>query len=136
MTVIQVSPTVSEGKSNSLRVLLVEDDEFVRAAVSELMTENGHEVVAVATAEAAREALASAAYDLLFTDLTLPGASGMDLACAALAIYPGLRVVISSGHKNTLIPPAGGIRFLAKPYDLAVLESLLEEIVAERARVK
>jgi len=62
------------------RILLVEDDADVRESYASRLKEEGHAVVAVATAEAALEQLHADTFDALVTDLLLPGMDGAELA--------------------------------------------------------
>jgi CheY-like chemotaxis protein len=112
-----------------LRVLVVEDNADARYLVCEMLRAFGHEVDAAADGESAEAQLAAAPYDLLFSDVSLPGMSGIDLARAALATCPGLTVLFASGFGDTLVRgldfPA---HYLQKPYDLEQLQGVLDEI--------
>ncbi len=121
-------------KTRRLRVLLVEDDEDIRSSAYELLGLLGHDVVAVASAEEASEVLAVDAFELLFTDVTLPGRSGVELARDAVRLRPGLRVLIASGHASAALPPEDALRMgavlLPKPYALLQLQKALEQVAA------
>ncbi|PTL77221.1 response regulator [Vitiosangium sp. GDMCC 1.1324] len=115
-------------RRGSLRILLVEDDEEIRSSASELLDVLGHEVRAVASAEEAQEVLAASGFDVLFTDVSLPGLSGVALAREAVRLYPGLRVIIASGYGASVINEGGevvGAVLLPKPYELSQLQSAL-----------
>jgi signal transduction histidine kinase/DNA-binding response OmpR family regulator len=118
--------------STARRVLLVEDSQEVRETTVEFINEVGFEVVAVGTAEAALEAMATARYDIVFTDISLPGISGIELLKRARQADPQQRVVVASGYgadlgKHGFGP---GVAVLSKPYDLAALERTLNEVLA------
>ncbi len=120
--------------SRRLRVLLVEDDEDVRSSACELMDLLGHEVLAVTSAEEAKGALAASGFDVLFTDVTLPGASGVDLAREVTARKSGPRIILASGHGNVALPqgeaPLEGVVVLPKPYSMPQIQQALEQAVA------
>ncbi|MGQ9371360.1 response regulator [Azospirillum sp. ST 5-10] len=108
------------------RVLLVEDEVLIRLTTVDMLKALGHTVTAVADAEAALRALAGAPFDVLFTDVGLPGRSGLELVREALPTAPGLRVIIATGY-------AGDIRLghgeadldavlLPKPYTLSDID--------------
>ncbi|HET6398302.1 MAG TPA: response regulator [Candidatus Thermoplasmatota archaeon] len=113
------------------RVLLVEDDADIRASTLELVREVGHHVDAVGTADAALARLAAEPYDILLTDIELPGKSGVELAQAAARQWPALRTVLVSGYADAGAAarsvPAGA-RFLQKPYDLGTLTRMLDAV--------
>ena len=113
-------------------ILLVEDDPIVRAHISTQLRELGCEVTEASRAEEALAQLANGEHvDLLFTDVVMPGISGIELARRARALRPGLRILLSSGytfeamrHQDELGPD---VRFLNKPYGKNVLAQALAE---------
>ena len=117
-------------------ILLVEDDPIVRAHLVSQLRELGCEVVAASRAEEALARLAGGeAFDLLFTDLVMPGMSGIDLSKQARILRPGLRILLSSGytfeamrHQDEL---GADVRFLNKPYGKTVLAQALSEALGE-----
>jgi PAS domain S-box-containing protein len=128
----RISARPSSTKTAHLRILLVDDDEDVRSSACELLEVCGHRVKAVSSAEEAQKALAGDSFDVLFTDVTLPGMSGVTLAREALRQRPGLRVVIASGHDLVVGDGVPGAVLLPKPYDLTQLERVLEQLMATR----
>jgi DNA-binding NtrC family response regulator len=120
--------------SRRLRVLLVEDDEDVRSSACELMDLLGHEVLSVTSAEEARGAIAASNFDVLFTDVTLPGASGVELAREVTERKTGMKVILASGHGTVALPrgetPLEGVVVLPKPYSLPQIQEALEQAVA------
>jgi CheY-like chemotaxis protein len=115
-----------------LRILVVEDNEDSRILVCELLNTLGHTVAGVGSAEEALEALKKQDFDTLFTDVSLPGMSGVELARKAAAMAPGLAIVFASGYGASIsahldIPS----RSLAKPYDLHQLRAVLAAVAAD-----
>jgi DNA-binding NtrC family response regulator len=115
-----------------LRVLLVEDDADIRASALELMILLGHEVVAVESAEAARDVLKDQRFDVLFTDVSLPGMSGVELAREVIRLQLGMKIVIASGHGSSALVGADarleGVVILPKPYALPQIRKVLEPV--------
>ncbi|MBK4738436.1 hybrid sensor histidine kinase/response regulator [Noviherbaspirillum pedocola] len=112
------------------RVLVVEDDEELREMTSELIRVLGHHVECAANAEAALAMLAASRYDILLSDVGLPGIDGVELARRALRDDPQLRVVFASGHgENIDAEPGLSYVVLPKPYTLRRLEAALEEVI-------
>jgi CheY-like chemotaxis protein len=104
-------------------VLLVEDDPDSRDAMRELLVAFGLQCTAVPSAEEAISLVAAQRYDILLSDITLPGISGSELARTLRRVQPEIRVVLVSGYGDTAdigdaIP---GARLLPKPVDIATL---------------
>ena len=116
------------------RILLVEDDASVGEMVEAMLSDLGHEVL---RAEAAAPALtileAPGRIDLMLTDLIMPGGmNGVELAHAAVALRPGLPVILTSGYTGEALGAATEAPWplLAKPY---LAESLAAIIDGRRA---
>ncbi len=114
----------------SLKILYVEDNPQIRATVCELLESGSQKVVSFATAEDALIAFEKNSFDVVLTDISLPGLSGTDLARRVLAAQPAQWVVLCSGYAlpSNLTKLGPNVRSLLKPFELAGLESLLEEI--------
>jgi CheY-like chemotaxis protein len=110
-------------------VLVVEDDTGMRRVVNRQLSELGYRVVEVDNAVAALNLLEATRFDLLFSDIVLPGPlNGLELARTAKRKSPDLRVVLTSGFPAKI---NGGIdtvgRLLVKPYRKLELASALYE---------
>jgi len=108
------------------RVLLVEDEVVLRLSVSDMLVRLGCSVAGVGSAEQALELLArDVSFDLLLTDLGLPGMSGEELAAEVHRRFPKLPVVIASGYGR---PNAqvDGHQFITKPYSALDLQQALD----------
>ncbi len=110
------------------RILLVEDDDFLREALAASLTQRGYHVL---EAEKPSQALAELANDpaiqVMISDFTLPEMDGIALAGEALARRPGLPIILATGHhldKAGLPDPA--IQILLKPFRPQVLEAAIE----------
>lgn len=116
----------------SLSVLVVEDNLDAQYLVCEMLRTFGHRVEAAPSGEEALRLLQGGRYDVLLSDVSLPGMSGVDLARAALRDNPVLRVVFASGYSSSLTEhldfPAMSIQ---KPYDIEQLQAILQSIAAE-----
>src|SRR6202044_3427195 len=92
-----------EGRRDEI-VLVVEDNDDVRAYSVMILTELGYGVLEAGDAEAALELLQRPdRIDLLFTDVVLPGRTGRMLADEALRLRPGLKVLFTTGYSRNAI---------------------------------
>ncbi|WP_188701212.1 response regulator [Silvimonas iriomotensis] len=124
--------------ADRLSILYVEDNEMLRATIVEYLVEElSLPVTPVASAEAALAALAQAHYDVLLTDVSLPGRSGIELGRDALARYPDIHLIISTGHDvSGFVQNMPNTQCLPKPFDLDHIDAVLASVrqsIAERA---
>ena len=118
------------------RILLVEDDEPVLALGVEMLNELGYQVVTAANGQAALERVRSGAqFDLLFSDIVMPGGvNGVQLAQAVRELRPDARILLTSGYVGQLAPLADqGFELIDKPYERLALAARLRELLASRA---
>ncbi len=109
-----------------LRILVVEDNLDSQYLVCEMLKAFGHEAEGVGHAEGALGLLAAANYDVLFSDVSLPGMSGVELARQAVASQPALQVIFASGYGDTLLRHLDfPHQSLQKPYELEHLQEAL-----------
>jgi CheY-like chemotaxis protein len=117
-----VAPTTAPISGGNETIMVVEDDALVRNFVISQLHSLGYKTIAAADG---REALAQvdsgAPFDLLFTDVVMPGGmSGRELADAVGKRRPGLRVLYTSGYTDNAIVHHGrldaGVLLLTKPY--------------------
>ena len=111
------------------RVLMVDDDANIVGIVSDVLRDAGHDVLTASNGTQALQILAEdAGVDVLFSDVVMPGMSGVDLARKAMELRPQLRVLLASGYSEGWlenVPP--GIDFVAKPYRAMQILELLRE---------
>jgi CheY-like chemotaxis protein len=116
-----------------LRVLVVDDQRELRDILREFLGGLGCRPTTVGSGEAALEALEQGSFDVVLTDLLLPGASGWEIARAAKQRSPGCRVMLMSGR---VIPDGLSVEGLVdaslmKPVDLGRLGAVLAEVLGE-----
>lgn len=115
------------GEDTGLRVLVVEDEAYALEALTELLRDMEYTVTACADAEAALSALDVARFDVLLTDVIMPGMSGVTLARAAQRRNPAMGVVLISGYLPEGLERPREWLFLRKPLDLARLDAILRQ---------
>ena len=116
-------------------LLLVEDEAPLREATAERLAEHGYRVVQVESGEAAVEQLTDFAFDVLLTDLRLPGIDGTEVLATALERYPEMVCIVVTGFGTVKDAVAaikrGASEFITKPFQfdqlLHVLTAALEQ---------
>ena len=120
-------------------ILIVDDDEVIRDTLYELLSEQ----FACQTAETADEALAklkAGMFDLVLTDISMPGLSGLELLGRVLEQCPSTPVIIVSGitdqdHAQALIK-LGAFDYLLKPFRLEVVEKSVKRGLEYRRKLR
>lgn len=116
-------------------LLLVDDEESLRSVVAERLIDHGFDVVQAADGESALKALDGFAFDVIVSDLRLPGVDGRQVIDAALTRYPGIVAIVVTGYgtvKDAVdVIKRGAADFIAKPFQfdelLHVLTNALEQ---------
>jgi two-component system KDP operon response regulator KdpE len=122
------------------RILVVDDEPQIRRALRLVLRANGYEVTEVAAGEAALDALAVAAFDLMILDLVLPDVDGVEV-CRRVRDWSELPVVVLSAHGDEEIKvralDEGADDYVTKPFSapelLARMRSALRRASAKSA---
>ena len=115
------------------RILLAEDDDSLRGFLARALERAGHEVVACADGDEAVTFL-DEPWDLLLTDIVMPGLDGIEVARQAAARHPALRIMFITGFAAVALAahdkaPAGA-KVLSKPIHLREIVTEVERMIA------
>ena len=115
------------------RILLAEDDDSLRGFLARALERAGYEVTSCADGEEAVAAL-DQNYDLLLTDIVMPGLDGIEVARQAAARHPGLRIMFITGFAAVALAagekaPAGA-KVLSKPIHLREMVAEVDRMIA------
>ena len=116
-------------------ILVVDDDDIIRDTLCELLSSD-HQCLAASTAEDALRELQAQTFDVVLTDISMPGLSGSELLTRVRSLYPDTRVIIVSGHGDqdeaqSLIN-RGAFDYLLKPFRLEVVEESVKRALKQR----
>lgn len=118
------------------RVLVVEDEMLIRFAVSDELRAAGYDVIEAFNGDEALAILRTGVrIDLIVSDVRMPGSlDGMGLLAIVREDFPGVPVIIASGHLDPAVASAGGAcHFVAKPYSLHMIKSAVQTELARIA---
>ncbi|NNC52477.1 MAG: PAS domain S-box protein [Erythrobacter sp.] len=127
-------------EGNNEVILVVEDDDAVRATAVELLTNLGYKVVEAPNADSALAIIqCGISIDLLFTDVIMPGKlRSPELARLAQEKLPNLVVLFTSGYTQNAIVHAGklddGVELISKPYSSERLSQKIRKVLRKNAR--
>ena len=117
-------------------ILYAEDDADMRRFFEKALEKAGHNVIACSDGERALRALkfADGAFDLLLTDIMMPGIDGIELAKQAEQLSPGIKVMFITGFAAVALNPDSNApknaKVLSKPFHLKQLVSEVERMLA------
>ena len=126
-------------RSDTSTLLVVEDEDLVRALVRRTLQREGYHVLDAPNAHFALEIVqqCGAEIDLLLTDVVMPGLSGRELATQLERDFPLMAIVLMSGYVGefqAIVSPNGTRRhFLHKPFTLGELKATVQHALDERA---
>ena len=113
-------------------ILLVEDNEEVGEFAEALLTELGHRVTWAQSGRQALELARRDRFDAVFSDVVMPGMSGLELADELARLRPELPVILTTGYSDEIAAGGtGGRPVILKPYGLDVLAAALDQALGE-----
>lgn len=119
------------------RVLVVDDEASARRALTWLFADSGLEVTAAGSGEEALAMLGAERYDLLLTDVRMPGIDGIELMRRALVLDPDLMVVLMTAFVDVRVAVRamreGAFWYVTKPVDLDALMDVVRRAFELRA---
>ncbi|MGO9019527.1 MAG: response regulator [Syntrophobacteraceae bacterium] len=113
------------------RILIVDDDDELLFIIGEYLDSSGIEFHLAQNAAQARKYLSHCKYDMVISDLQMPGESGLDLYRSVSIRYPGLAFILMSGNLDTRVRreamSMGICNFVEKPFELSYLKRLITD---------
>jgi two-component system cell cycle response regulator CpdR len=116
------------------RILLAEDDDSLRVFLTASLSRAGHEVDSHPDGDSAWDALERGSFDLLLTDIVMPGLDGIELARRAAEVDPAMKIVFITGFAAVALaasaPAPREAKVLSKPFHLKDLVAEVERVIA------
>jgi two-component system, OmpR family, response regulator RegX3 len=120
----------------TLRILIVEDERDVLEMLREVLASEGHTVIAVPDGETALASFQAQHCDIVFTDLSMPGFSGWDVAGRIKKLDRSVPVVLLTGgdvyFEQAELKTKGVDCFIKKPFSIAVVLQALADLCGPR----
>ena len=115
------------------RILVADDDASLRTLVVKTLAGEGHDIVAVSDGLEAAEQLRASSFDLVVSDLDMPGLDGMGLTAKVLSSGAARRILLMSAHSDELeraqgFPP-DRVATLHKPFKLEALRARVRDLL-------
>lgn len=119
------------------RILLIDDEELVRFSLRQILEIDGHEVDEAADGNEGLRCIESVPYDLVITDILMPGKEGVETIIEARQDRPNLKIIAISGGGRfgnydflQLAQQFGADAVLSKPFNRQRLSELVESVLA------
>jgi two-component system cell cycle response regulator CpdR len=117
-----------------VHILLVEDDESLRKFLAQALIRAGHEVSDFGNGEDAYDCLLNFRFDLLLTDIVMPGIDGIELAKRAAEMNPAMKIMFITGFAAVALHPSSNApkqaKVLSKPFHLREIVAEVERMMA------
>ena len=127
-----------EYPSSNARVLIIEDDEEMRSLLKDFFTEEGFETDSVSNGSEAFRKLVKEPFDLVITDIRMPGLTGLDILPGMKRLQPGAPIIAITAFGSEEVyrkaMERGATVYLEKPVHLQELRELIHELVRPEAK--
>ena len=131
----EAAPLVSSDWSAGGKVLLVEDEDMVRAVAERALTRAGYEITACANGEEGLAAIEEGGqFDIVVSDVVMPGMDGPAMVRAIRAMIPGMPVLFMSGYAEEQLRrdiDISDMHFIAKPFSIASIGDKVGAVLSE-----
>ena len=122
--------------SDEIKILFVEDENAVRTVGVRGLRRKGFQVVDCVSAENALEHIKNGEkFDMMITDMMMPGVSGAELAKIVHQKYPEMKIILASGYSEEIackeLAGSSDFYFMSKPYSLEDLHQKVQEVLAK-----
>jgi DNA-binding response OmpR family regulator len=121
------------------RILIIEDDEEMRSLLKEFLNEEGYETDSVDNGSEAYRRLVRELFDLIITDIRMPGLTGLDILPGVRKLQPEAPIIVitafGSEEVHHKVFERGATAYLEKPIHLENLRDLVQRIVSSKERV-
>jgi nitrogen regulation protein NR(I) len=115
------------------KILLVEDDPAIVVTLNRVLTDDGYEITVEKRGDTGLERAKNETFDVVVTDLKLPGISGLEIVRALRTARPRLPIILMTAHGTTETAieatQSGAYDYLVKPFEIPELLGLLEQAV-------
>ena len=121
-----------------VRILIIEDDEEMRALLRDLLLEDGIEFDSAESGSEAIQKLAEEPFDLVITDIRMPGLTGLDILPGIKKLQPETRVIVITAFGSEEVRrksfDRGAMAYLEKPINMDRLKTLIQEMVSTKEK--
>jgi DNA-binding NtrC family response regulator len=124
----------NETQERASRVLVVDDEDIISVLLAEILTEEGYEVTAAANGNEAVNILEREKFDLIITDMVMPGMNGIEVLQAAFRLDPSYAVIMITGFPSVdtavRLVTLGAADYITKPFNVDLIKVTVAKVLA------
>ena len=131
-----------KNNNHAVRILIIEDDEEMRTLLKEFLVEEGTEINSAWNGSEAYRQLVEESFDLIITDIQMPGFTGLDILPVIKKIQPQASIIVMTAFGSEEVRrksfDRGATAYLEKPINMDRLKTLIQKMVStkeKRARI-
>jgi DNA-binding NtrC family response regulator len=132
---VQILQTRTTEISTLIKILVVDDDKLIRWSLKEILSQEGCEVDAVATATEALIQVENTNYNLCFADIDIEEENGIEMLKKLKVIRPEAKIIILSAHtRNKIEPQLGSLCILSiieKPFQSEQIRNIIKDVLEQ-----
>ena len=127
-------------KNSTAHILIIDDDEEMRSLLKEVLEEEGFETECASNGSEALRDIAKQPFDLIVTDIEMPGLTGLDILPEMKKLRPEASIIVMTSfankevHRRSLEKGASG--YLEKPIHIKKLKALIHEMLSAKQGMK
>ena len=122
-----------------VRILIIEDDKEMRSLLEDVLGEEGFKTESVSNGSDGLRKLAKESFDLVLTDIRMPGLTGLDILPVIRSLRPEAPVIVITAFGNEEIHrrsvEKGAAGYLEKPIHMDKLKTLVHEMVSSKVKI-
>jgi len=124
--------------NNKKRILVIEDDQEMRSLLKDFFEEEGFEIHSVSNGSEAFRILVRELFDLVITDIRMPGLTGLDIIPGIKKLQPNVLIIVITAFGSDEIRlramARGATAYLEKPLHFHELRTMIHEIISSKAK--
>ena len=118
------------------RILVVDDEDIIRVLLTEILTEDGYEIVTAPDGRDAIEILEREQFDLIISDMVMPGMNGIEVLQAAFRIDPHYQIIMITGYPSVetavRLVNLGAADYITKPFNVDLIRVTVAKVLEMR----
>ena len=118
------------------RILVVDDEDIIRVLLTEILTEDGYEIVTATDGRDAIEILEREQFDLIISDMVMPGMNGIEVLQAAFRIDPHYQIIMITGYPSVetavRLVNLGAADYITKPFNVDLIRVTVAKVLEMR----